>query len=152
MRDIRADLRERIVATVRQRVELEARERHLRALLRDEEFSQLLPHQPASCPASNEATDPPRLREFVLGSLEDGHAWSLDALKEHACGIGLMSEASGRALNITLVNLFRKGLVTRLPDGKWRLREQSTQLRLDLASPSHSPDQDDPEARAQLAS
>jgi hypothetical protein len=41
MRDIRADLRERLSATVRQRTELETRERRLRALLRDEEVFRL---------------------------------------------------------------------------------------------------------------
>jgi hypothetical protein len=37
MRDIRADLRERLAAMTRQRVELDTRERCLRVLLRDEE-------------------------------------------------------------------------------------------------------------------
>jgi hypothetical protein len=133
MRDIRADLRERLAATVRQRIELEARESRLQELLRDEEVSQPLRIQPASCPGSKQPTDGPRLREFVLGSLKDGHEWSLEALKEHACGIGLTTAgASGRALSITLVNLFRQGLVTRGPAGKWRLRDHSTQLPLDL--------------------
>lgn len=151
MRDIRADLRERLAATARQRIELEAREHRLRALLRDEEVSQPLKLQPASRPVPKEPTDGPRLREFVLGSLKDGHDWSLEALKEHACGIGLTtSSASGRALNITLVNLLRRGLVTRLQDGKWRLRDQSTQLPLDLGLPSTARDED--AARAQLAS
>jgi hypothetical protein len=152
MRDIRADLRERLAATVKQRIELEARERCLRALLQDEELSQPLQLQQACRPDSSEAIDGPRLRKFVLGSLEDGHEWSLEALKEQACGVGLTRGAPGRTLNITLVNLLRKGLVMRLPDGKWRLRDQSTQLRLDLASPSPNPDRDDRKARAQLAS
>src|SRR5919106_723587 len=113
MRDIRVDLRERLEATVKQRIELEARERRLRALLRDEEVLQLRQLQPASCSVLNEATGGPRLREFVLGSLGDGHDWSLESLKEHAYGVGLTTVgASGRALNITLVNLFRQGLVT----------------------------------------
>jgi predicted RNA binding protein YcfA (HicA-like mRNA interferase family) len=73
----------------------------------------------------------------VLGSVRDGHDWSLEAIKEHACGIGLTtSGASGRALNITSVNLLRQGLVTRLQDGKWRLPDQSTPLPLDLVPPS----------------
>jgi hypothetical protein len=75
MRDIRSDLRERLAATTRQRIELEARERRLRALLQDEEVSHPLKIQPASCPGSNEPTDGLRLREFVLGSLKDGHDW-----------------------------------------------------------------------------
>jgi hypothetical protein len=57
MRDISVDLRERLEATVKQRIELEARERRLRALLRDEEVAQ------SSCLAS---TGEPRLGEFVL--------------------------------------------------------------------------------------
>jgi hypothetical protein len=135
MRDIRADLRERLAATTRQRVELEARERCLRVLLRDEEVSQVRELQQAPSPVSNEVTDGPRLRKFVLGSLEDGHDWSLEALKEHASGLVLTTAgASGRALNITLVNLLRQGLVMRLQDGKWRLRNQGRQLPLDFVS------------------
>jgi hypothetical protein len=143
MRDISVDLRERLEATVKQRIELEARERRLRALLRDEEVAQ------SSCLAS---TGEPRLGEFVLGSLKDGHDWTLEALKEHAYGIGLTtSGASGRTLNITLVTLLRRGLVTRLQDGKWRLRDQSEQLALNLAQ-SSDPNRPDSEAGARLAS
>jgi hypothetical protein len=146
MRDISVDLRERLEATVKQRMELEARERRLRALLRDEEVAQ------SSCLASNKATGEPRLGEFVLDSLKDGHDWTLEALKEHAYGIGLTTGgASGRALNITLVTLLRQGLVTRLQDGKWRLRDQSQQLVLSLAQ-SSEPNRPDPEAGARPAS
>jgi hypothetical protein len=67
--------------------------------------------------------------------LQDGHDWGLKQLKEQASGIGLMTDGSaGRSLNITLVNLLREGLVARLPNGRWRLRERCTQLPLDLAS------------------
>lgn len=153
MRDISADLRERLKATVKQRVELEARERRLRALLRDEEVSQCCQLQPASCRISNETTDGPRLREFVLGSLKDGHDWSLEALKGQAGGMGLTtSGASGRALNITLVNLLRQGLVMRLQDGKWRLRDQTAQLTLDLAPASPDPHRNNAQTGTQLAS
>jgi hypothetical protein len=146
MRDISVDLRERLEATVKQRIELEARERRLRALLRDEEAAQ------SSCLASDQATGEPRLGEFVLGSLKDGHDWTLEALKEHAYGVGLKtSGASGRALNITLVTLLRQGLVTRLQDGKWRLRDQREQLALNLAQSCDS-NRPDSEAGARLAS
>ena len=84
MRDIRSDLRERLEATVKQRNELnarvralEAQEQRLRALLNDEEFSHVHQLPLASCPLSSEATGGARLREFVLGSLQDGHDWSL---------------------------------------------------------------------------
>ena len=118
MRDIRSDLRERLEATVKQRNELngrvralEAQEQRLRALLNDEEFSHVHQLPLASCPPSSEATGGGRLREFVLGSLQDGHDWSLQDLKEQAHGIGLTTVgASGRSLNITLVNLLRGGL------------------------------------------
>ena len=144
MRDIRSDLRERLEATVRRRHELngrvwalEAQEPRLRALLNDEEFSQLHQLQRLSCPPSSELTSGARLREFVLGSLKDGHDWSLQDLKEHARGLGLTTiGASGRSLNITLVNLLREGLVMRLGNGRWRYQDQATQLPLDLAPPS----------------
>ena len=147
MRDIRTDLRERLEAMAGQRAELEARERRLRALLRDEEASHIrqLPL------GSTEATSVARLREFVLGSLKDGHDWRLEDLKEQAHGLGLTTVgATGRSLNIILVNLLREGLVTRLPDGRWRLRDRGTQLALDLTSSSENPDP--PDGEAQLAS
>jgi hypothetical protein len=146
VRDISVDLRERLEATVKQRIELEARERRLRALLRDEEVAQ------SSSLASNRAAGEPRLVEFVRSSLKDGQDWTLEALKEHAYGIGLTtSGASGRALNITLVTLLRQGLVTRLQDGKWRLRDQSEQLALNF-SQRPEPNGPDSEAGARLAS
>jgi hypothetical protein len=143
MRDIRSDLRERLEATVQQRNELnakvralEAQEQRLRALLNDEEFSHVHERSLACCLPSSEVTGGARLRAFVLGSMRDGHEWSLQSLKEQAHGIGLTTiGASGRSLNITLVNLLREGLVTRTRDGRWRLRDQATQLPLDLASP-----------------
>jgi hypothetical protein len=143
MRDIRSDLRERLEATVMQCNELsgrvralEAQEQRLRALLNDEEFSHVHQLPLGSCPPSSEATGGGRLREFVLGSLQDGHDWSLQDLKEHAHGLGLTTVgASGRSLNITLVNLLREGLVMRLRNGRWRYQDQTTQLPLDLTPP-----------------
>lgn len=158
MRDIRSDLRERLVATVKQRNELngrvralEAQEQRLRVLLNDEEFSHL--HRPplTSCRPASEATVGARLREFVLGSLRDGHDWSLQDLKEHAHGIGLTTVgASGRSLNITLVNLLREGLVMRSRNGGWRYQDQATQLPLDLTPASAGSSQEN--ADEQLAS
>jgi hypothetical protein len=85
-----------------------------------------------------------------LGSLADGHDWSLEQLKQHACGLGLTTNgASGRVLNIVLVNLLRQGSVVRLPDGRWRL---STQLPLELPPTSSDPDRDGGAGGAQLAS
>jgi hypothetical protein len=150
MRDIRSDLRERLEATVQQRNELnakiralEAQEQRLRALLSDEEFMHVHERSLASCLPSSEVTGGARLREFVLGSMRDGQEWSLQSLKEHAHGIGLTTVgASGRSLNITLVNLLREGFVTRARDGRWRLRDEATQLPLDLASPSTGSNQE----------
>jgi hypothetical protein len=159
MRNIRADLVERLNATVEQRREvskqlrvLEAREQCLRALLSDEERRATHVQQfSALWLPSAGASDGAKLREFVLGSLADGHDWSLEQLKQHACGLGLTpTGASGRVLNIALVNLLRKGSVIRLPSGRWRLRHQSTQLPLDLPPPR--PDPDENAAGAQLAS
>ena len=161
MRNIQADLLERLNATVAQRREvsqqlrvLEARERCLRALLSDEERRATRAHQlsPLWLP-SGEASDGAQLREFVLGSLADGHDWSLEQLKQHACGLGLTTTgASGRVLNIALVNLLRQGSVVRLPNGRWRLRDQSTQLPLDLAPQRPDPGREGAEPGAKLAS
>jgi hypothetical protein len=156
VRDIRADLRERLAATVKQQSNLlqqvqalEQRERRLRDLLRDEEIAGVKLHQSSATLAPGEIASGPFLREFVLGSLADGHNWSLEALKEHARAMGLATVATaGRSLNITLVNLLRQGLVTRDQDGKW----QSTQWRLDLASASRPSERPGAEAGAKLAS
>lgn len=143
MRDIRADLRERLKATEKERAHLEERERRLRALLADEEEGDR-PRNPTP-PVDDGGV---RLRELVLGSLKDGHDWTL---KEHAQGVGMTTfGALGRSLNITLVNLLRRGIVTRLRDGRWRLGDQGTQLPLDLEPPATNPDQED--GHAQVAS
>jgi hypothetical protein len=155
MRDIRSDLQERLEATVRERMELgkrlralESREHRLRALLQDEEIGGLRPSQLSALPDPSQG---PRLREFVLRSLADGRAWSLDDMKRQARTLGLTTiGATGRALNITLVNLLREGLVTRLADGRWRFRNQGTQLALELASSGEN--WDPPDGEAQLAS
>ena len=160
MRDIRADLRERLAATAKERSDLlqqvralEERERRLRALLREEEIAGVSLREGSAALASGDASGGAFLREFILGSLADGHSWSLEALKEHAHAMGLPTlGTAGRSLNITLVNLLRQGFVTRLQDGKWRLCDQSSQLPLDLAPPSSGPDRDAVEAGAQLAS
>jgi hypothetical protein len=161
MRNIRADLLERLNATVEQRREmsrqlqiLEARERCLRALVSDEERQATrVEHLSPLWLRSTDVTDGAQLREFLLASLADGHDWSLEQLKQHACGLGLTTAgASGRVLNIALVNLLRQGSVVRLPNGRWRLRDQSTQLPLDLPPPNSDPDPDDGAAGAQPAS
>jgi hypothetical protein len=160
VRDIRADLQERLAATVKQRSDLiqqaqalEQRERLLRALLRDEEIAGARLHPSSASLAAGETSGGAFLREFILGSLADGHSWSLDALKERAQAMGLPTlGTAGRSLNITLVNLLRQGLVTRLQDGKWRLCDQVSQLPLDLPPPRSHPGRLDVEAGAQLAS
>ena len=154
MRGIRSDLRERLSAIVRLRTEmgrrlraLEVREQCLRTLLRDEELP-AGPSQQLPLPALSEGV---RRREFVLGSLKDGHAWSLEALKEHVRETGLMTVgASERSLNITLVNLLREQRVMRLSNGGWRLRDQST--RLALALPISSGRSDPADGEAELTS
>jgi hypothetical protein len=161
MRSIRADLIERLSATVEQRKQasrqlrvLEARERSLKALLSDEErrATQVEQFSPLWLP-SDEATNGAQLREFVLGSLADGQGWSLEQLKQHACGLGLTTTgASGRVLNIVLVSLLRQGSVLRLPNGRWRLKGKSAQSPPDLPPQSSDPDRDDGAAGARLAS
>jgi hypothetical protein len=161
MRSIRADLLERLNATVEQRRQLskqlqilEARERCLRALVSDEERQATrVEHLSPLWLPSTDATDGAQLREFVLGSLADGQDWSLEQLKQHACGLGLTTTgASGRVLNIVLVNLLRQGSVVRLPNGRWRLRDQTTQSPPNLAPQRPDPERDGAEPGAKLAS
>jgi hypothetical protein len=134
--NIQADLLERLSATVAQRLEvsqqlrvLEARERSLRALLSDEERRAAGNHQLSPLwLASGETSNGAQLREFILGSLADGQDWSLEQLKQHACGLGLTTTgACGRVLNIALVNLLRQGSVVRLPNGRssWGIRARN---------------------------
>ena len=67
-----------------------------------------LKHENAACERSSGTRKPPNhpvwlqtkrpvnlvYGEFVLGSLKDGHDWTLEALKEHAYGIGLKTSRS----------------------------------------------------------
>ena len=72
-------------------------------------------------------------------------------MKEHVRETGLMTVgASGRSLNITLVNLLREQRVMRLSNGGWRLRDQST--RLALALPISSGRSDPADGEAELTS
>jgi hypothetical protein len=145
MRDLRADLRERLKAIADEHAALcarlrwlEGREQRLRAFLRDEEVTDAhgTRQAPVSLGASRDIASGLRLREFVLKSLADGHEWALEALKEHALGIGLTTVGvAGRSLNIVLVNLHRQGLVTRVPSGKWCLQDPGRQLALELDPP-----------------
>jgi hypothetical protein len=133
---------------------LEARERSLRALLSDEERRAAGNHQLSPLwLASGETSNGAQLREFILGSLADGQDWSLEQLKQHACGLGLTTTgACGRVLNIALVNLLRQGSVVRLPNGRWQLWDQSTQLPLDLAPQRLDPGPDGAVPGARVAS
>lgn len=158
MQDIRSGLRERLEAAKKERNELtaqlqrlQARERLIRDLLREEEeecfhgprhLRSLVPG-PRHAPVAGT-----HLKYFVLESLADGHAWSLDQLKEHARGMGLVRDcASGRSLNITLVNLHRSGRVRRLPNGRWQLCSGSPQMSLDFkGSPAKSSTRDHSDA------
>lgn len=140
MQDIRSGLQERLEATKKERNELtaqlqrlQARERLIRDLLREEEECfHGSRHLRSLVPGSRHApVAGTHLKYFVLESLADGHAWSLDQLKEHARGMGLVRDCvSGRSLNITLVNLHRSGRVRRLPNGRWQLCSDSPQTSL----------------------
>jgi hypothetical protein len=137
VRDIRADLRERLGAVENERSglrdqlrALDIRERQLGALLEQEEAARELHRSGrAVAQATTEAPNGAIFKEFVLASLKRGDEWSLDDLKEHGCGLGL---TDGRSLNITLVNLLRQGRVTRSPNGKWRLADGDCQLVLEF--------------------
>jgi len=144
VRDLRADLRERLEVMAKEHAEmcerlraLEARQQRLQAVLRDEEGANgetlIAPH------TSGHAASGARLRELVLQSLADGQERELNDLKGIAREKGLTTTgASGRTLNIILVNLHRRGLVTRLPNGKWRGQIDGRQLALDLEPPPSS--------------
>ena len=105
VRDLRADLRERLDAVAKERAELgerlralEAREQRLRAFLRDEESART--EASISPYTSQYAASGARLRDFVLRSLADGLERDLNDLKDDAREKGLTTAgASGRSLN-----------------------------------------------------
>jgi hypothetical protein len=129
MRDIRPDLRQRLSRIARERDkmhqrlrELETRQRNLETLLADEESKfndeQQLPLFDDT--PNRRTTRAGVLREFVAESLSDGRQASLSDLMRLACGRGILEpHASARALNMTLINLYRRGLIERLPSGLW---------------------------------
>jgi hypothetical protein len=144
MRDIRPDLRQRLRCIARERDkmhqrvrELEARQRIIETLLADEEakskdeqqlplFDGLAQHRPSRAGA---------LREFVIETLSDGREASLSDLMRLAFERGILEpRASARTLNMTLINLYRRGCAERLPNGLWRRAKQTDTQKSSLAT------------------
>jgi hypothetical protein len=133
MRDITADLRQRLSCIRLERGKLhkrlralEARQRNLEALLVDEENKFRADKQLSlfSEMADPRKTQPSALREFLIDTLSNRQEASLSDLMRQACQQGILeSHASARALNMTLINLRRRGCIERLPSGLWRKTE-----------------------------
>jgi len=134
-RDIRDDLRQRLAGLEKERrdvhqrlKQIDARETAIRTLLEQEErlwareeatlfaYERRI-QQPA--PGGKEET----LTKFLLDTLSDGRAWSLDDIKSLAKEKRLLleSKSPGRAINFRLVGLERHGYVRRTRSGKWML-------------------------------
>lgn len=133
MRDIREDIRDRLKQLNQEREQhkfalegLDERERSLKALLADE-VQRWGSHEPSLFQAvegqNSQAAKQEReltLSTFLLGTLADGHPWSLDELKAKIAATDLLTDSPspGRSLNFALVGLQRHGYVDRLATGR----------------------------------
>lgn len=131
MRDIREDLRQRLMKITAQRGELRARlawldemEGHLKAALEYErgqaEFDQtgLLFDEPVEGERSATAL-------FIREALGDLRAHTLEELKAsaHQRGLAFGEKNPGRVLHFALVGMKQGGIVDRDSEGRWRLTE-----------------------------
>lgn len=129
MRDIREDLRQRLVKITAQRAELQTRmgwldemEAHIKAALEYEraqaEFDQasLVFDEPSNGEHS-------AIAQFIRDILSDLKGRTLDELKSAAQHRGLPfgEKNPGRVLHFTLVGMKQSGIVDRDTDGRWRL-------------------------------
>lgn len=136
MRDIRNDLLERLKQMQAQRSILEAqvaelieREAHLNALLQAEEESVKAGESMGSLitasTRSNGSYSTP-LGQFVLGAFQKQSRCSLRQLKEAAkhSGIDFGDKSPGRVIHFLLLGMEQNGIVERLRDGTWQLKER----------------------------
>jgi hypothetical protein len=130
MRDIRADLRERL-RNIEEDSELlkaklknlDERRAKILALFEDEEqrWSNL---EPSLFDASRrDDKESVSLSDIILTALSHGRAWSTDEFKKVAIvnHWPVDRNAPGRSLNMALVGLQRRGQVEKLETGEWRL-------------------------------
>ena len=128
MRDIRADIKERLesVATKRERlqqalVDLDDEERTLQTLLTAEN-ARFHSREPSLFgPITGVESS---ITQFLLDAMSDGKAWSLERLKDLAGDRGIFTAANvslGRVLHMALVGLKRRGIVEQVDDGVWKL-------------------------------
>lgn len=136
MRDIRDDLRQRLVRIGLQRAELQARfewlgqvEGHIKAAI-EYETSQAENDQ-SMLFSEPSVSDHSPLGQFVREALSDLKPRSLDELKNLAASRGLdfREKNPGRVLHFTLVGMAQNNLVERLASGDWRLTHKAMDQR-----------------------
>ena len=135
MRDIRADIKERLdaVASSRERLaeqlrELEVDEAALRSFLEAENARwhnkepELFRVGKRLEPRPLDETVSP-VTKFLLDTLGDGTPWSLTRLKDHASNKGVVfgGDSPGRVLHGGLLGLKKRGVVAMIESGIWRL-------------------------------
>jgi hypothetical protein len=137
MRDIRSDLIERLQAIRRERDEIQKRlgqldtdEAIVSSLLEKEEatwakLQAALPFDSSSSPQRNGKYETP-LSRFVLSTLKTEGPCSLNELKNLAQRrVSFGRKNPGRSIHFLLVGMERNGLVERLQDRTWKLKEKN---------------------------
>ena len=135
MRDIRADIKERLesVATKRERlqdalVNLDEQERMLQTLLTAENARfhsrepSLFGHITGAKPVETS------ISAFLIEAMSDGNNWPLERLKQLALEQGILSPddgAIGRSLHGALIGLKRRDLAEIVESGVWKLKEKT---------------------------
>lgn len=132
LRNITADLRDRLAAVEAQRKRLDSEERALRELLAAEEarwrdrsqptlFTMHDPNKKTDV-RRRHTTEPSANTSFLNHLLADGEVWHIEDIAHRAVDAGLEfgSKSPGRVLHFVLVGMKQRGLVEQVGSGSWR--------------------------------
>jgi len=138
MRDIREDLRQRLVSITLQRGQLQARlrwlddaEAHVKGLLDYEKMQAQMDQQPLfseeELPTDTERSE---VALFLRDVLADGRPRSLDELKKHAAtrNIEFGEKNPGRVLHFALLGMAQSGIVEMVDKGVWQMKVDPPKL------------------------
>lgn len=138
MRDIREDLRQRLVKISAQRAEFQARlrwldemEEHIKAALEYERaHSELDVDQVSLFPEIAPEGERTATAKFIRDALSDLQPKTLDELKAAAERRGLIfgNKNPGRVLHFALVGMKQGGIVDRDHEGRWWLKETDSAM------------------------
>lgn len=126
MRDIRADLRERLEGIATQRLQLDQQESSIKTLLQQEE-QRFAVRLSESLTLTSQYPRPVDLSTVIVGVIKDKGPLTSEQLKHAMPTIfDFEGKAPGRVLNFTLQGMRKSGLVDKVED-RWTLKEVAVQ-------------------------